>query len=98
VEVNLKALHSRAPQSPALDRYREVARILTGNPAARASDGVSWLYEMCGELEAPPLRRMGLTDKELPPIADQSLRSSSMKGNPVDLTAEELTGILRRAL
>jgi alcohol dehydrogenase class IV len=37
-EVNLRALGQREPGSPALARYAEAARLLTGRPDARAAD------------------------------------------------------------
>src|SRR5580658_7680008 len=38
IEVNLEALHSRAPSHPALGRYDEIARLLTRQPHATAGD------------------------------------------------------------
>ncbi|MGC1376109.1 MAG: iron-containing alcohol dehydrogenase, partial [Anaerolineales bacterium] len=43
LEANLKALRARAPQSPALARFDELAHMLTGNPGADAEDGIAWL-------------------------------------------------------
>src|SRR5205807_1153012 len=40
MEVNLRALRQRAPQSEALARFVEIARILTGRAEADANDGV----------------------------------------------------------
>ena len=55
VEANVRALRERDASSPALARYDEVARILTGRPAARAEDGAAWLRALGAELEIPPL-------------------------------------------
>ena len=41
MQVNVAALRRRASDSPALRRYDEVARLLTGDPHANADDGVS---------------------------------------------------------
>jgi alcohol dehydrogenase class IV len=98
MEVNLSALRSRAQGSPALARYDETARLLTGNASARAEEGVEWVHSICSDLSVPGLSRLGLTPNELPAIAGKAQQSSSMKGNPVQLTPDELMHILEKAL
>ncbi|MGA1874133.1 MAG: iron-containing alcohol dehydrogenase [bacterium] len=98
MEANVAACKSRAPDSPALARYDDVAGILTGKPAARAADGILWVEELCAALKVPRLGEFGLTEDDFPEAVDKAQRASSMKGNPVTLTAEELTAILRKAL
>ena len=51
--TNVKALQDRAPGSPVLARFDEIARIATGNRSARASDGVAWVKDLCGALALP---------------------------------------------
>jgi alcohol dehydrogenase class IV len=41
--ANLRALRERPPEYPALNRYEEAARWLTGNTNATADDGVAWV-------------------------------------------------------
>ena len=89
--VNMAALESRAPESENLRRYREAGKILGG-------DLVPWLRELCGELEIPPLRAYGIAEEHTAELVEKVARSSSMKGNPILLTAEELREILARAL
>lgn len=98
MEANIQALEARAPSSPALLRYREAAAILTGNRDAEAGDGVRWVSRLVERLEVPPLSRYGLTPSGSPEVAEKAKNSSSMKGNPVELTGEELAEILKRAL
>jgi alcohol dehydrogenase class IV len=98
METNLKALNSRSGKSPAITRYDEVARLLTGKSAARAEEGVEWVNSMISRLSVPRLGDFGMTDKDLPAIAAQAQKSSSIKGNPVVLSAVELEEILHRAL
>jgi alcohol dehydrogenase class IV len=98
MEINTRALQARQPDSPALQRYHEVARILTGSPAATAMDGVHWVLQLCDELRIPPLGEYGLQETEFPVLIDQAARASSMQGNPIELTADELAEILQRAL
>ena len=40
MEANIKAMESRQPEHLALDRYMEIAQILTGEKDATALDGV----------------------------------------------------------
>jgi alcohol dehydrogenase class IV len=96
--VNVRVLRKRAPQSPALERYDEIAQILTGDFKANAGTGVTWVEELCDVLNVPPLSTYGITKADFPAIIEKARRSSSMKGNPVRLTSEELREILARAL
>jgi alcohol dehydrogenase class IV len=98
MDVNVRALQQRAPGSEALGRYDEVARLLTGRAEATAPDGVAWVADLCRALEVPPLRTYGLTPADLPVQVDRAAESSSMKGNPIALTREEMLEILERSL
>jgi alcohol dehydrogenase class IV len=93
--ANVAALRSRAPGSPALARYREVARILTGKPDASEEEGVTWLAALCRELGIPALSAWGGAVKDFDEVARKAAASSSMKGNPVALGQEELVRILQ---
>jgi alcohol dehydrogenase class IV len=97
VEANVRALRERDPGSPALDRYAAAARLLTGRDAATVEDAVAWLRETVEALQVPPLRDMGLRPARYAEVAEKSARSSSMQGNPVVLTADELGAVLDAA-
>jgi alcohol dehydrogenase class IV len=97
IEINVEALHARAPQSDALRRYDTVARLLTGNPHATASDAVWWLEELTRRLEIPPLRAYGVAESDFAALVARAAQASSMKANPIQLTEEELTEIISRA-
>jgi len=96
--ANIRALKARHPASPALLRYREAAGILTGDPESEAGAGVEWVRGLVARLGVPPLSRYGLEPAGIPEVVGKAERSSSMKGNPVELTARELGAILDRAL
>src|SRR5208337_773921 len=98
MEMNLRALRARAPQSAALRRYREVARMLTGRGDATAEDGITWTREICQELEIPPLKTYGMREEDVPALVAEAAKASSMKGNPLVLTPEELEEVLLRSL
>jgi alcohol dehydrogenase class IV len=98
MEINLRALRARAPQNPALGRYQEVARMLTGRPEATAEDAIVWTCEICREFEIPPLKACGIGEQHIPELIAEAAKASSMKGNPLVLTPEELGEILTRAM
>ena len=78
-------LRARTPGSPALGRFAEAARILTGELTATIDDGLAWLQALCTDLAVPPLSRFGLSENDLPQVAAQAQKASSMKGNPIEL-------------
>jgi alcohol dehydrogenase class IV len=98
MQANVRALQSRMPDSPGLSRYVEVAQILTGRGTARAADGVAWIQELCEALQVSPLSDFGVTHDDFPTVVEKARKASSMKGNPIVLTDEELTEILSQAI
>jgi alcohol dehydrogenase class IV len=97
MEANVRALQQRSPCAPALARYDEIGRLLTGNPAATAVDGVAWVQVLAESLQVRPLSHFGITPADFPEIVAKSQQASSMKANSIALTDPELTGILRQA-
>jgi alcohol dehydrogenase class IV len=98
IDTNVRALQERAPGSEALHRFDAAAGMLTGNPNATASDGVAWIQELCAALNVPPLSAYGMSQADIPTVAEKSSNASSMQGNPIKLTSDELQGILAQAL
>jgi alcohol dehydrogenase class IV len=98
MEVNVRALRARSNDSRALSRYGEIAKLLTGNQSAAAEEGIDWVHSMCSELSMPRLSSFGLAHNDLPDIAEKAQKSSSMKGNPIQLTFDELIEILEKSL
>lgn len=96
--ANLGAVQSRDPDSATEARYAEVATMLTGNPGATADDGVRWVQELVRDLKIPSLASYNMTKNDLDEVVSNSQKASSMKGNPIELTADELRGILLQAL
>lgn len=96
--MNVHALRERDPHSPALERYEEVARLLTGTPFARAEDGVAWLRELVDELGIPPLSAYGVSAGDVSRVVAQARKASSMGGNPIVLTDDELSDVLGAAI
>ncbi len=97
VEANVRALREREPASPALRRYAEVARLLTGRDDATVGDAVGWLRETVAALDVPRLGEVGLRPAHHVEVAAKAARSSSMRGNPAPLTEDDLVAVLRAA-
>lgn len=98
LEANLRGLRSLGLGHPALPKFLEVARILTGNPEAEAEDGVRWIKALVEDLQIPRLENYGVTTFDLEVVAERSLQASSMKANPLELSAAELLEILGKAM
>lgn len=98
MEVNIAAMQKRLPNSEALRRYDEIARTLTGSGTAKAGDGVEWVKELCGTFRIPSLASYRMSVEDFPELIESAERASSTKGNPVQLTKDEMLKILSRAL
>lgn len=98
VRANVAALKTRAPDSPALDRYQEAARLILGKKRAAVADLIPWLEELTRDLQIPGLRAFGTQADHIEELVRQSRQASSMKGNPIVLDHDELVGILSRSL
>jgi alcohol dehydrogenase class IV len=97
IEVNVRALKARDPESKSLERYNIVAKILTNNKNSQAEQAIEWIRNLCKTMQIPSLKKLGLECKDIPIAAAKSRKSSSMKGNPIELTDEELAEILEKA-
>jgi alcohol dehydrogenase class IV len=97
VEANVRALRSRRPSSPALARYEEVARLLTGREDAAIEDGLAWIRETVTLLDVPRLRVLGLRSEDSAEVVAKAAKANSMQGNPVALSDDELHAVLAQA-
>lgn len=79
-------------------RYSQIATWLTGDPGASAADGLAWIEQTCDALGILPLSAHGLTPADTDVVVEAASRASSMQGNPVRLTAQELEEVFRAAL
>lgn len=102
MEANVAFARARAASdawaAEVLARYEEVARLLTGRPDATIADGCAFIRELVDALGIRPLSTFGLRREDLPTLVEESMRSSSMKGNPFALPAEVLTAVLEQVL
>lgn len=103
VAANIRALETRDRSNPALARYATLGRLLAGLPAAAPDDAargelIRWLGELVTALRLPGLAAYGVTDDLVAPLAEESRTASSTKANPIELTVDELAGIIAASL
>ena len=92
--VNVKALSKRENSSELISRYTDISKWITGHERASISEGIEWLATLSNKLRIPSLSELGIKRSDFALIIEKSKNSSSMKGNPVRLTDEELENIL----
>ena len=93
MRANIAALARRDPQNPILDRYRELNGLL-----AVGGDAVAWTTGLASALGIPKLAALGIRPDDVPLLVDKAKVASSMRGNPIVLTDEELTTVVRESL
>jgi alcohol dehydrogenase class IV len=98
MEANIKALESRQAGHVAIEKYVEIAQILTGNKNASAQDGVKWVSDLVSELNIPSISAHGMNESQIPEAVEKTLNASSYKGNPIALNERELREILEKSL
>jgi alcohol dehydrogenase class IV len=98
MEMNIRALRRRMPESDALHRYDALGPLLSDKTTAKADDAVKWVRDLCRLLNVAPLGAFGIRDEHVKDLVDKAQRANSMKANPILLEADELAEILRAAL
>ena len=98
IAANVNALQEKNPESPALVKFKDVARWLTGSPSAGAVELVQWLHELSRDLNIPSLSAYGLERGHIPDLVARSLKASSMNTNPVPLTETELYHVIEKSI
>jgi alcohol dehydrogenase class IV len=96
--VNIRALKRDSSRGEAYERYETVARILTGRADAAAEDGAAWVGELCRDLDIPSLRSYGVCESDVGVLVEKASKASSMKGNPIVLSPDELSEVITLAL
>lgn len=93
--VNMEALLGRDPENPAVERYAEVGELLTG--VKGADSAIEWISETVRMLGIGGLSSLGLTEDRIDEACEKGAVASSMKGNPIVLTSEELHRVIELA-
>lgn len=97
-QANYDALRARDPENPALGKMQEVAQMVLNSPTATIEEAIEHLKNMCTQMFVPGLEDFGINHSDIPAIVAKAKNASSMKGNPIELTDEELTYILYESL
>lgn len=98
MQTNIAALRERQEGSPFLQRYQEVAQILTRRMDAAVEDGLEWIQRLVLDMHIPGLSEYGINVEDIPELVNQAERASSMQGNPIRLSNAELSEILHQSL
>lgn len=96
--ANIESLRLKESGDKTLERYREIASLLTGRRRATPEIGLAWVNRLIRRLKIPRLWMYGVQPNDFPEIIEKAQRASSMRGNPVVLGERELAGILEMAL
>lgn len=99
-QVNIEVLGEREPDSPALAKYADAGRLLTGSALddhqARIAL-VKLLEEWTERMQLQRLGSYGVSENDVTRVVHHS-RGSSMKTNPVVLTDQEIARIVQTRL
>lgn len=71
--------------------------MLTGDKNATIEEGMNWVMDLCAHLSIPKFKDLGMKEEDFDEIVEKSMGASSMKGNPIVLTKEELHEMLMKA-
>jgi len=92
--VNAETLSNRGNDFEKLSRFEDIARWVTGVENAHIEEGIEWIASLCENMEIPRLSELGIKKAHFPDIIEKSKNSSSMKGNPIQLTEQEMAKVL----
>ncbi|KLV10792.1 MULTISPECIES: iron-containing alcohol dehydrogenase [Photobacterium] len=83
-----------AGRADVLNRYRQLACLLTGRMNAEIIDGILWTKRTLKRLNLPQVSEYGLCRTMFDEVAEDALRSNAIKGNPLPLNKVRLLSIL----
>lgn len=94
IEVNIQSLQKNNSRFDYLSRYKRIAQILTGKNDSKPEDVIDFTRQLTSDLNIQTLSQLGVLETDYPEIIVKAAGSSSMKGNPVPLTPDEMYKIL----
>jgi alcohol dehydrogenase class IV len=101
MEVNLEVARA-VGNDVTVGKYARVAEILGvthgGFDSEVAGQGVKRVRELCQQMEVPRLSSFGVEEAHIPDLVERARKTSSIKANPVELSAEDLARALKQAL
>ena len=79
-------------------RFQTIARILTDRHDAEPEEAVEWIRSITKSLKIPPLSEFGMTESMIPALVENAQHASSMKGNPVKLSDEQISEVIMKSI
>lgn len=98
MQVNAELVAGSGENDEKTIRFREIARWVTGSDAAEIEDGVQWISELARSMHIPGLSDFGISESDFPEVIEKAEHSSSMKGNPVNLSKADMERILAMSM
>lgn len=99
--MNIQALRERDPDSPTLDKYARVGRLLAHGAQLPREEALERLVEILRQwtdrLGLGRLSAYGVREADVPKVVAHA-RGSSMKTNPIVLSDEEIAAVVRERL
>jgi alcohol dehydrogenase class IV len=92
--VNRGAMAARAPDLPAAARLEEICALIAGALGCGAAEAPAALAAWARAAGLPGLMGLGFDPNTAGAVAAASAAASSMKGNPLPLTEDELTAAM----
>jgi alcohol dehydrogenase class IV len=97
-DKNYAAMKAREPNNPALAKFDEAVKIILQDESGTFDEGLERLKTFCMQMFVPGLSEYNITESDFSEIVSKAQNASSMKGNPIQLTEEELHAILAESL
>lgn len=98
LRMNADIANRRDPDGIVSRKMDQVAKVLTGNASANAHYAIAWIDSLIKDLPLQSLADLGFQTTQIPKAVEMAAKSSSMKGNPVDLESADLREILQDCL
>ncbi len=102
IAANIAALRDAGDPDERLSGYAAVGRVLADDPALSPSDAIDACAPLCADLSRrlriPALRQFGMTERDIEPMVQLAMKSSSIRYNPVPLDERRLFDILRAGI
>ncbi len=99
IEVNIKELKSKSPNSAVLAKYSRIGRIISGQSSSTQEEDheilIEYLKKLTQDLKIPSLSEYGVNESDIPSIVEKAREASSMRYNPITLEDSALTSILK---
>lgn len=98
MRVNIESCRQDESYAPYLQRFTEIARILTNDLNADPMHAADWVAETARLLHIPRLSSFGITPADFPLIIERSRKKSHMRMNPVYMTDELMERVLELSM